>query len=221
MDFYATDRNPLQRYGGIGAVTLLHVLAAYALVTGLARRMIETIKQPVEVKMIEEVKPPPPEERLVPLPKLNRPPPPFIPPPEVPVAQPPDINPIAAPSHEPPKDRAFQKEPETRAPTGPAAVQLEQKGRAKADWDSCMPHYPPSSLSFEEEGTTRIRFEVGADSKLQSAALVKSSGFARLDKAALKALSQCAFRPAVRDGKPVESTLTVDFVWSLSGGGWQ
>jgi len=172
--------------------------------------------------MVEEVKPPPPPDlRPPPQPKLHTPPPPFIPPPEVPVAQPPEINPIAAPSRETPTDHGFHKQPETPAPPGPVTVPLEQRGRAKADWDSCMPHYPPTSLSFEEEGTSRIRFEVGADAKLTEATLVKSSGFPRLDKAALKALSQCAFKPAVKDGKPVESTLTVDFVWSLNGGGWQ
>ena len=56
---------------------------------------------------------------------------------------------------------------------------------------------------------------------MKDAALVKSSGYPRLDKAALKALSQCVFKPAVKDGLPIDSNLTVDFVWSLSGGGWE
>ncbi len=220
MDLSATSRNPLQRYGGISAVTLFHVLAVYALITGLAHRMISAIKQPLEVKIVEEIKPPPPELHPLTAPKLNMPPPPYIPPPEVPVAQPPEISPIAAPSHEIPKDHAFQKQLEAPAPPG-SAVALEQKGRAKADWESCMPRYPTTSMSFEEEGTTRIHFEVGADAKLKDAALVKSSGYPRLDKAALKALSQCVFKPAVKDGLPIDSNLTVDFVWSLSGGGWE
>lgn len=220
MDFSARSRNPLQRFGGLGAVALLHLLAVYALITGLAHRMIDAIKHPMDVRIVEEIKPPPPETPPPPAPKFSMPPPPFIPAPEVPVTQQPDINPIASSSRSAPQDHSFQKQPEIAAPPDPPAAPLPQKGRAHADWDRCMPHYPFVSLRFEEEGTTRIRFDVGADAKLKDAVLVRSSGFPRLDQSAMKALSDCSFQPAVKDGQPIESTLTVDFVWNLNGGGW-
>ncbi len=53
------------------------------MVNGLARRVIEVLKPPIETKIIEEVKKPPPETPPPPPPKLQAPPPPFIPPPEI------------------------------------------------------------------------------------------------------------------------------------------
>src|SRR5881394_312211 len=84
MDFAQQQRNPTKHLVGISTVFLIHVLVVYALVTGLARKAIEVIKQPLETKIIEEMKkPPPPETPPPPPPKLAVPPPPFIPPPEI------------------------------------------------------------------------------------------------------------------------------------------
>jgi protein TonB len=72
-------------------VVLFHALVVYALVTGLAKRVVDVIRAPIETKVIEEIKrpPPPPEVVLPPPPKLEAPPPPFIPPPEIQIATPP------------------------------------------------------------------------------------------------------------------------------------
>src|SRR2546421_9865869 len=64
-------------------VIVLHIALGYALVTGLARKVVEVIKQPLETKIIEEIKKPPPDTPPPPPPKLQQPPPPFIPPPEI------------------------------------------------------------------------------------------------------------------------------------------
>lgn len=91
MDFAKQQRNPARHLLGIGAVVVLHILVVYALVSGLARKVVEVIKAPIETKVIEDVvkPPPPPEIPLPPPPKMEAPPPPFIPPPEVQVAAPP------------------------------------------------------------------------------------------------------------------------------------
>jgi protein TonB len=90
MDFAQQQRNPAKHLVGITFVILFHLLLVYALVTGLAQRVVEKVKKPVEVKIVEEVKPPPPPEKLLPPPpKLAAPPPPFIPPPEIPISAPP------------------------------------------------------------------------------------------------------------------------------------
>src|SRR5687767_15227889 len=64
-------------------VLVLHLIIGYALVTGLARKVVEVIKAPLETKIIEEVKKPPPDQPPPPPPKMAAPPPPFIPPPEI------------------------------------------------------------------------------------------------------------------------------------------
>src|SRR5438445_6682220 len=97
MEFSEHERAPGKKLSGFGIVILLHVLVVYALVTGLARKVVEVIKQPLETKIIEEVKPPPPPEVAPPPPpKMAAPPPPFIPPPEVQIQQPQVVNVISA-----------------------------------------------------------------------------------------------------------------------------
>src|SRR5258706_4643539 len=104
MDFARQQRNPTRHLVGSGAVILLHVVVVYALLTGLARRVVEVVKGPLEVKVIEEEikKPPPPPELLPPPPKLAAPPPQFSPPPEVNIAPPPQVPVITAVTQEVP-----------------------------------------------------------------------------------------------------------------------
>ncbi|MEX3845439.1 energy transducer TonB [Paraburkholderia sp. BR10882] len=85
--------SPVRRYAGIGFVLLLHIIFIWALMNGLATRVVQIIQKPVEVRIIEQVKPvvPPP----VPVVKLAPPKPvpprprPFVPRPEVVVTPPP------------------------------------------------------------------------------------------------------------------------------------
>jgi protein TonB len=214
MDFSQNEVSPLKRYGGLSIVVLLHALVAYALITGLARKMVETIKQPVETKIIEEVKPPPPPDQPPPPPppKMTAPPPPFIPPPEVQIQQPQVQNVIQAVTNQQPPAQAYAK----AAPAvekGPAIVAPPVPGFANLN--DCKPEYPRASLLAEETGTTRVQFEVSADGQLVGATIVKSSGFKNLDKATVNSLSRCKFRPAYKDGKNVQSTFTAEWVWKL------
>jgi len=90
-DYAAQQRKPTRHLVGFGIVVLMHILIGYALITGLARKVVDVIKNPIETKIIEEVRPPPPppENLPPPPPKLAPPPPSFVPPPEVVVAPPP------------------------------------------------------------------------------------------------------------------------------------
>ena len=81
MDY--SERSPGKNLSGLTLVVILHLAIGYALVTGLARKVVEVIKAPLETKIIEEVKPPPPDVPPPPPPKMAAPPPPFIPPPEI------------------------------------------------------------------------------------------------------------------------------------------
>src|SRR5258708_13798606 len=81
---YAVQRDSSRRLAGLAVVVALHGALIYALVHGLARQIVEGIRQPLERKIIEEVKAPPPDKPPPPPPpKLARPPPPYIPPPEL------------------------------------------------------------------------------------------------------------------------------------------
>jgi len=91
MNFAQRQADPRRHIVGMTVVVLFHALVVYALVTGLAKRVVDVIRAPIETKVIEEIKrpPPPPEVVLPPPPKLEAPPPPFIPPPEIQIATPP------------------------------------------------------------------------------------------------------------------------------------
>ncbi len=114
---FAQENQSSSRVTGFVVVVLIHVLIIWALASGLAHKVVEAVKGPIDVKVVEEkVKPPPPPEKVVPPPPdMKAPPPPFMPPPEVQVAAPPPPNAIQAPvSNTPPPVREV-------APTPPAA----------------------------------------------------------------------------------------------------
>ncbi|MEO6363180.1 MAG: energy transducer TonB, partial [Caldimonas sp.] len=77
MNFAEQQASPQRRIVGFGAVLLFHALLVYALVTGLAKKMVDVVRAPIETKVIEEIKkpPPPPEVVVPPPPKLEAPPP--------------------------------------------------------------------------------------------------------------------------------------------------
>ncbi|HEY5324788.1 MAG TPA: energy transducer TonB [Caldimonas sp.] len=104
MNFAQRQADPRRHLVGMAIVVLFHALVVYALVTGLAKRVVEVIRAPIETKVIEEIKkpPPPPEVVLPPPPKLEAPPPPFIPPPEIQIAAPPPAPTITATTPTPP-----------------------------------------------------------------------------------------------------------------------
>jgi periplasmic protein TonB len=99
MDFSRRQRDPRRHLIGIAFVVLFHLLIVYALLTGLAKKIVDVVRAPIETKVIEEIKkPPPPQPEIVvpPPPKLEAPPPPYIPPPEVVLATPPPPVPTIA-----------------------------------------------------------------------------------------------------------------------------
>ncbi|MCS0584074.1 energy transducer TonB [Massilia pinisoli] len=77
------------------------------------------------------------------------------------------------------------------------------------------PAYPIDALRAEAAGVVTMRFLIGADGAVQETRLVKSSGHASLDHAAIDALSKCRFKPAAVDGKLVEHWQEVKYTWSL------
>lgn len=216
MDFSQVDKNPGKKFTGLIGVVLLHVFIVYALVSGLARNVVEIIKAPIETKLIEEVKPPPPppDTPPPPPPKMVAPPPPFIPPPEVSVQQPQTQNVISAVSNVaptnpvmPPIQRPVEAPP---APTGPVKVAAVVDSRA-----CTKPEYPAKALRNEETGTVTLQFLIGVDGRVVESKVEKSSGSRDLDTAARNALSLCKFKPGTTNGVPEQSWTKMQYVWKL------
>ncbi|MEJ1959471.1 MAG: TonB family protein [Nitrosomonadales bacterium] len=170
MEFSEYERNPTKKFVGISFVILLHVFIIYALVTGLAHKVVEVINQPVETRIIEEVKPlPPPDKPKTPPPKPLAPPPPFVPPPEVPVQPQPLQNTITAVTNVKPDNPILP--PIREAPSVPVRVP------AVVDSKACeKPEYPRKSLQNEEQGTVLLAFLIGLDGQVKDSRIEKSSG---------------------------------------------
>jgi protein TonB len=86
---------------------------------------------------------------------------------------------------------------------------------ASFDPKNCKVDYPKASLMNEEQGTTSMSFLVAVDGSVSDSKLEKSSGFKGLDKAAIKSLSACKFKPGSKDGAPAPTWTKVDYAWKL------
>jgi protein TonB len=86
---------------------------------------------------------------------------------------------------------------------------------ASFDAKNCKAEYPKASLMNEEQGTVSMSFLVKTDGSVADSKVDKSSGFKNLDKAAIKALSACKFKPGTKDGAPAETWTKVDYAWKL------
>ena len=86
---------------------------------------------------------------------------------------------------------------------------------ASFDAKNCKADYPKASLMNEEQGTVSMSFLVNADGSVAESKLDKTSGFKNLDKAAMKSISACKFKPGTKDGAPAQTWTKVDYAWKL------
>lgn len=222
MDYAQQQRNPGKHAVGIGIVIAMHLVLGWALLNGLAQRMVEAIRSPIETKIIEEVKPPPPPppENLPPPPKFAPPPPSFVPPPEVNVNPPPTPAPSITVTTVAPPVQAVTVQPPApvAAPPAPAApVRTEPK----LDFNVCTkPEYTPAARRAEVEGSVIIGFTMDTHGVIKEAHIEKSSGPTRehkaLDRATLEAVLACrSNKPGTVNGKPETLTSRVQYDWKL------
>ena len=86
---------------------------------------------------------------------------------------------------------------------------------ASFDPSKCKAEYPKASLMNEEQGTTSMSFLINPDGSVADSKLEKTSGFKNLDKAALKSLAACKFKPGTKDGAAAQTWTKVDYAWKL------
>jgi protein TonB len=193
MDYARQQRNPSRHLVGIGGVVLFHALVIYALVTGLARKVVEVVKGPIEVKVIEEVKtPPPPPEVVPPPPKLAAPPPPFIPPPEINIASPqttaPTITAVTREAPPAPTAPVIQPPPPVaKAPPPPAGPKSARVVCPNYVEVMSSIAYPREALLDGIEGEVLIEFTVTGSGEIKNVE-IKSSTNRIFNRAALTAV---------------------------------
>jgi len=209
-DFAQQQRNPARHLVGITIVVVAHVLAVYALVTGLSHKVVEIVRGPLETKLIEEFKKPPPDQPPPPPPKLAPPPPPFIPPVEVNIS-------VAAPVANTITQITTTRPPPAAAVAAPVAPKQVERTAAVIDAkrNCAKPEYPSASRRLEESGTVTLRFLIDLDGQVVDSKVETSSSYQRLDEAARAALGRCRFKPGTVDGKPEQSWASIKYTWKL------
>jgi len=78
------------------------------------------------------------------------------------------------------------------------------------------PDYPRISRRRGEEGTVILSVHVLSSGTVGDVAILQSSGFHRLDAAAVKGARQTTFRPALQFGRPADSTTQLAYTFRLT-----
>ena len=173
---------------GFVVVVVLHVGAFYALQSGLAKNFVDALAGPLEASLIEEVvieeaAPPPPP------PDFEAPPPAFIPLPDISIEAP-------APQQTISKVTAVKKPPPPPPP--PKIVPPRSNPRRPIT----QPPYPTMSRRLGEEGVVTLLLTVNENGRVTEARVDESSGFERLDEAAVReALRRWRLIPGTINGK--------------------
>lgn len=191
-----------------GSVLLLHIGALWAMQAGLLQRAVEMV---VPVQMLSdfieplrpkvEPAPPKPVARQV-VHKAVAPPPPM----PLAVAD-------SSPSPNAPTGVLVQAPPapvapvpvavvNQAAPAAPAAMLVELPSSDAEYLHNPKPAYPAQSRRMGERGKVVVRVLIGVDGSAQKAEIRQSSGYERLDLAALATVQAWRYVPGKRGGVP-------------------
>jgi protein TonB len=195
---YAPPQTNYRRIGGFAFVVVLHILFFYALQSGLAKTLVDVLKNPFEARVIEELKPES-EEPPPPPPKIAAPPPVFVPMPEFAVESTVTESTIT---------NTTSTKPTAAPPPPKADVIIPPRNNPRRP--NARPEYPTMSLRLGEEGVVLLMLTVNEDGRVTEAKVEKSSGFERLDEAAVKeALRSYRFLPGSVNGKSAVTRISL------------
>jgi protein TonB len=202
----------------------LHALIAVGVVNMLNNRSITLPSLPTDLTVLltpEPVAPPVPVDPPTPMPQVA-PPSIVVPRIDIEVPPPPVDNPLQATTTEvPPVQQPAQPAQPVQAevsskPGTPATNSGAMRSAVLADASGCVkPNYPAASARNGDAGTVTLALLVGADGRVTGSRIQKSSGFRELDRAAVNALSQCQFKPAMNNGVPEAGWGQIAYVWTL------
>lgn len=80
-----------------------------------------------------------------------------------------------------------------------------------------QPQYPIDALRNHDEGSVQLLMSLDAQGGIRDVRISHSSRSRSLDRAAMEAVRQWQFRPAISNGQPVPSTVTETVDFRLSG----
>jgi protein TonB len=183
----------------VALVVGIHVLIAYAFITGLAFTVVETVTEDLKTFDVVEPAPPAPEPVPEPEPKAAENPSP-VETSRTPV--PANTNPIA---------RADS--PGRTSPGAAASTASLVRGAFNNDSD-----YPSAARRREEQGTVRVSYTIGADGRVSNCAVIQSSGSSSLDSTTCRIFERRFRYSPARDasGNAVATSMRQSVTWRLT-----
>ncbi len=169
---------------------------------------------------VQSVAPPPPTPTPPVHSKPKVQPKPTPKPTPAPLREAPAPSPVTVAPPEPAVPAAPAAPPTPAAPAAPAIGRQTMeisapKNVSHLDCNIAKPDYPALSRRRGETGTAYVKFVVGLTGKLENIELKKSSGFSRLDDAALAAAHASACKPYLEDGQPIRAAYTQPYNFNL------
>lgn len=182
---FTPQQPPSRRYAVIASVGILHLAFIYALMNGLAPKIVRVVQHEVSTRVIEtQVEQP--KETVKPVqPTLIKP--------QINTAVEPQIK-INAPSQSPISVAPAQ--------SAPSDTQASAIGSTHS-----RPPYPPDARRLGQQGRVELQLTISAEGKVLKADIVKSSGFPELDQTAQSwVVAHWRYQPAIQGGVAVMST---------------
>jgi protein TonB len=217
LDCSAARPSTGARLLNVGLVVGLHLLLAYAALYLSVRNELIVLPPSISVRLLPMAEQPKPEAAK-PLPPPPRPAAPV----HRPQAPPPPVLAVAAPAAE---ASSFVVAPQPPAPASPPPIAAPSQApapvavvaaRFDADYlHNPKPAYPAIARRNGEEGKVLLKVRVSPQGAALEVAIAKSSGFGRLDTAAVEAVTRWRFVPARRGDEAVESSVMVPITFAL------
>lgn len=181
-------------------VVALHAITIYAIATTTGKVALPhfptalTVYSLPDDRKVDEVPPPPAPD--------------FVPPPLV-VMAPPVVDLEVIPLT--PNAITLPSRSDEMVTTAAAAVPAQAIAATHT-----IPEYPPVSRRLGEQGTLTLRITITDQGAVGDARLESSSGFARLDEAAMQWVkAHWRYRPAIQRGKAVPSIMLAEVTFKL------
>jgi len=186
-------------------VIAAHVAVIYAVAVSLGVVEAPPIVEPMMAVFIET--PPPAAEPILPEQPLDLAQPQVdVPAPETPQIAPPlEASPVTIPVVA-----------DVDRPATPSTPTMVVESTALTVTRRVEPIYPPASRRTDEHGVVRLRVLVDERGRPREVQVAKSSGFERLDEAAITAVRRWQFAPAMQESRAVSAWTQVKVVFQLN-----
>lgn len=208
----------LPRIEGEKLVGLLFVLVLHgAALYGLWSYRIIPAPDEVITLMVNLINPPPSEQPKSPQPELPKPPRPrpIEPPEHLHLAvEAPVVLPDEPVVFVPPPTPVVVVPPSPPLPPQPVMLSNELSVSCP---ERSPPDYPMFAKRMNEQGKVVLRVELGEDGRVANATVRTSSGYQRLDEAALSAVKTWRCKPTMQNGAAVRAVALQPFSFILEG----